>query len=87
MAGNGIAPIRMVLTEKDVRKAIRSAAPQFDVESLAEGESFLSAGLDSLDHAMILLRLYERHGLNVPDEDVMQCTSIEGIIEYASKHP
>jgi acyl carrier protein len=77
----------MLLTEKDVRKAIRSAAPQFDVDSLAAGRNFLSAGLDSLDHAMILLRLYERHGLNVPDEDVMQCSSIHGILEYASKHP
>ena len=75
----------MTITENDVRNAIRSAAPQFDVDALPEDKNFFAAGLDSLDHAMVLLRLLERHGLDVPDEHIAQCGSIHGILEYAAK--
>jgi len=57
------------------------------VDSLSESKSFLAGGLDSLDHAMILLRLQERCGLEVPDEDVEACCSIRAILDYAAKPP
>jgi len=75
----------MTITESDIRNAIRSAAPLFDVDTLADDKDFFAAGLDSLDHAMVLLRLLERHGLDVPDEHIAQCSSILGILEYATK--
>jgi acyl carrier protein len=75
----------MTITESDIRNAIRSAAPLFDVDSLANDKDFFAAGLASLDHAMVLLRLLERHGLDVPDEQIAQCGSIHGILEYEAK--
>ncbi len=73
------------MTDTDIRNAIRKAVPRFDVDTLAADKDFAEAGLDSLDHATILLNLLEAHNFVVPDEDVFQCVSIRGILEYAAK--
>lgn len=77
----------MKITERDVRHAIHEAVPKIDVEAIPDGKNFYSAGLDSLDHAMILLRLQEQFGLDVPDEKIGACSSIRAILEYAGQTP
>jgi acyl carrier protein len=72
-----------MITEQDIRKAIANAVDGFDATALAAGEDFFDAGLDSLDHATVLLGIQEDCGLTIPDDAVNQCRSINGILEYA----
>lgn len=74
----------MQITAEKVRAAIASSVPNFNVKALALDQNFYDDGLDSLDHASILLALQEEVGLNVPDEDVDKCVSINEILEYAA---
>jgi acyl carrier protein len=74
-----------MITEEQVRAAIRKAHPHYDVAALPAGKSFYEGGLDSLDHAEILLALSEMYGLNVPDKDVGLCVSIGGIVAYSAQ--
>lgn len=74
-----------MLTERDVRDAIAKSVVNLDAASLNVDTDFTDAGLDSLDHASILLALQEEHNLAVPDADVDQCTSIRAILDYAAK--
>lgn len=73
------------MTEADIRKAIEACVSDFDPSALRVDEDFLEAGLDSLDHADILMALQDAHGLRVPDEDLEFCRSIQGILEYAAR--
>lgn len=74
-----------MLTEQDVRNAIAKSVINFDAASLDSDKDFTDAGLDSLDHANVLLFLQEEHNLTVPDSDLDQCTSIQAILEYSAK--
>ncbi|MGH9342900.1 MAG: acyl carrier protein [Terriglobia bacterium] len=71
-----------MITESDVRAAIKKAVRGYDVERLGIDQDFYEAGLDSLDHASILLNLQESHGLIIADEDIDQAKTIRGILEY-----
>tara|TARA_R110000787_G_scaffold169166_2_gene281921 strand:- start:1199 stop:1429 length:231 start_codon:yes stop_codon:yes gene_type:complete len=72
-----------MITEQNIRDAIEKAVDDFDAGAIASGEDFFDAGLDSLDHAGILLAIQEDCGLTVPDEAVDDCRSIDGILAYA----
>lgn len=77
---------KVMLTEADIRRVIGESVANFDATSLNPAASFSDAGLDSLDHASVLLALQEEYGLEVPDEDVDLCNSIESILAYQRKH-
>ena len=72
-----------MITEQDIRDAIGKTVDDFDASGLSVGDDFFDAGLDSLDHATVLLGIQEDCGLAIPDEAVDQCRSINGILEYA----
>jgi acyl carrier protein len=76
----------MTLTETDIRNAIEKTVVGIDASAIGIAEDFYGAGIDSLDHASILLELQEKNGLVVPDEDLSKCRSIEGILHYAASH-
>lgn len=75
-----------MLSEKDVRDAITAAVDRVSVDDLGIDENFHRFGLDSLDHAQILIRLEEIHGLRVADADFEKCLSIAAIIDYSRTH-
>ena len=74
-----------MLTETDIREAIRKIVVGFEVDELEVGTDFIDAGMDSLDHVDVLLCIQETHGLHVPDGDVEDCRSIHGILEFAER--
>jgi acyl carrier protein len=74
-----------MLDETQVRRVIAEIVPTVDAAALAPNAMFADNGIDSLDHASILLALQERHRFNVPDEDVPRTTSIAGILAYAAE--
>ena len=73
-----------MLSEQNIRDAIAEAVLNFDADAIAIDAEFNDAGLDSLDHASVLLTLQETHGLIVADDDIDQCNSIRAILEYAA---
>ena len=70
------------MDEAAVRRAIREAVDRPMVASLEADTDFYEVGLDSLDHAQILMRIEEVHGLVVADTDFDLCRSISAIVAY-----
>lgn len=75
-----------MLTERQVRAAIESAVDRIGgVEAIGIATGFDDWGLDSLDHAQILIRIEELYGLQVADGDFDECRSIAAIIDYSRR--
>lgn len=73
----------MTLSEQQIRDAIAYVlADRSGVSDLGLAEDFFEFGLDSLDHAQILMRLEELHDFRVADEDFDACRSIAAILAY-----
>ena len=45
-------------------------------------KSFFDLGLDSLDHAAILLQVEDEFGVKIPDEDVDDLITVKGLSLY-----
>lgn len=71
----------------DVKKIIAEQLGM-SLEELADDSSFDSLGADSLDKVEIIINLERRYdGLNIPDEDATNITTVGRAIEYIrSKH-
>ncbi len=74
-----------MLTESDVRAALRLTLDSAAPDAWDPDFDFLDGALDSLDHATFLLNLEEVHGLKVPEEDVVSLKSIRAVLEYAER--
>jgi acyl carrier protein len=71
-----------MITERDVREAIARTRENFDANALPIDADFGDAGLDSLDHASLLLELHEATGIEFP-EDATALNSIRAVLEFA----
>ncbi len=71
-----------MITEQDVRNAMANVRENFDANAVPIDADFGDAGLDSLDHASVLLELQEMSGVVFP-EDVDQLKSIAAILRFA----
>ncbi len=74
-----------MLTVEQVREIIAGAVPTVDASALPADATFEDAGMDSLDHASILLALQERYGIEVSDEVAADMTSIMAIVDHSKK--
>ncbi len=74
-----------MLTEEELRKIITDKVTGIDADTIPVETVFSDVGIDSLDHAVILLAMDEEYGLKVPDDDVDQCNSIKNILQYAKE--
>jgi acyl carrier protein len=72
-----------MLNETNLRQLIQEAIPTVDAAGMAADARFEDVGIDSLDHASLLLALQERYSLNIPDEDLEKTSSIADILAYA----
>ncbi len=73
------------MTEADIRKAISEVVIDVDVAAIQVDQDFIDAGMDSLDYADVLLNLQEGFGLEVSDDDLEFCRSIQGLLEFAAR--
>ncbi|MGA9797354.1 MAG: acyl carrier protein [Rhizomicrobium sp.] len=71
-----------MITEKDVRAAIGRVRENFDANAVPIDADLGDAGLDSLDHASLLLDLHESTGVEFP-EDATGLMSIQAILQFA----
>ena len=73
----------IAVTEADIRAIIQQVVSEEVAVSLAPDQSFLEAGLDSLERAQILIQLEEDFGVSLSDDDFENCNSIADILKYA----
>jgi len=52
------------------------------IGKIAVGASLVDAGIDSLDFANVLLTIEERYGVQIPDEQALELTSLGAMAEY-----
>lgn len=71
-----------MLDGNQIRSIIQGAVKGVDVAGLADEQDFSDAGIDSLDHSMILLAIEEKTSIKIPDEAVDRCASVAGIMAF-----
>ena len=70
----------VVLAVKDI---IQTVAPDEDVSSLATDVKLREQiELDSMDFLDIVMELRKRHKVEVPEEDYMRLSTLNGCVEY-----
>lgn len=71
-----------MLSGEDIHAIVRDVVKGIDLSNLADDDDFYDAGIDSLDHSMILLAVEEKSGVKIPDEALETCSSVSGIVTY-----
>jgi acyl carrier protein len=71
-----------MVTEQQVRMAIASVVDTVDAAAIDAAMDFDECGIDSLDHASVIMRIEELYGLRVADGDFDECRSIAAIVAY-----
>lgn len=75
----------MKITTQDIRNIIEEADTMADMDELLNDIPLTEQNVDSLDMANILLLLEEAYDIKIPDEDLEQLQSVDGIVEYLNK--
>lgn len=75
----------MKVMREDVIAAIRDAKVVSDPEKIRDDIKLSDQGIDSLGVFNILLLLGEKYGIEIPDSDVDQLTSVVVIVDYLNR--
>lgn len=75
------------MTNDEARQLIRSVlhqvAPEADLDEVGAGETLQEAlDLDSMDFLNFVVGLHEATGLEVPERDYPQLSTVEGCVTY-----
>ena len=75
------------MTSDEARELMRSVlhpiAPEADLDEVAEGETIQEAlDLDSIDFLQFVTGLAEETGLEMPERDYPELSTVEGCIRY-----
>jgi len=73
------------ITIQDIRDIIEKAETMAEMDELANDVPLTEQNVDSLDMANILLLLEETYDVKIPDTDLDQLQSVDGIVAYLSK--
>jgi acyl carrier protein len=73
-------------TRELVIRAITDVAPDVDPHSVRGSDSLrVDLELDSIDFIAVLVRLAEETGVEVPEEDYRQLTTVDACAEYLAR--
>jgi len=75
------------MTDEDARDLIRTVlgevAPEADLDSVGPDETMQEAlDLDSIDFLNFVTGLHERTGLEIPERDYPELSTVEGCVRY-----
>jgi acyl carrier protein len=75
------------MTDDDARNLIRAVlaevAPEADLDSVGPDETMQEAlDLDSIDFLNFVTGLHERTGLEIPERDYPELSTVEGCVRY-----
>lgn len=75
----------MSVVREDIIAAVRDAKVVAEPEKLRDDIKLVDQGIDSLGVFNILLLLGEKYGIEIPDADVDQLTSIAVMVAYLNR--
>lgn len=75
----------MKVDRQDIIAAVRDAKVVSDPDKLRDEVKLSDQGVDSLGVFNILLVLGEKYGIEIPDSDVDQLTTIAVMIDYLNR--
>lgn len=70
--------------EAKIADIIRDVAPSVKIGPADYQQPLKGLGLDSLDHASILLQIEEHFGIKIPDEAAESLTSVGAIARFVA---
>ena len=75
------------MTEAEVRdavlKVLRKIAPEADLQALDPIQDLRAAlDIDSFDYLQLMIGLHQSLGVNIPESDYPQLSTLAGIIQY-----
>lgn len=78
------------MTSAEIQQAIfdalRKIAPEADPQAIRPNENLREAlDIDSFDFLNVLIRLHERLGVDIPEADYGQLTTLASLVEYLSR--
>lgn len=66
---------------------IHRIAPEADLNGLDPNENLREAlDIDSFDFLNVIIGLSENFGVNIPESDYRQVSTLKGLMEYLNKH-
>ncbi len=74
------------ITSEQVRDIIKKTVPSIDANKIEDGKRLRDYGMDSLDFYNVVLELQGLLGKEIPDADLMELSSINGVKAYFAKH-
>lgn len=74
----------MTVTIEEIRSIVEEADTMAEMDTLKNDIALTEQEVDSLDMANILLLLEEKYDVKIPDEDMSELQSIDGIVTYLS---
>jgi len=79
------------MNENEVRnlvfEIIHRIAPEADLDRLDPNENLREAlDIDSFDFLNVLVALNEKLGVNIPEADYRQVSTLKTMVEYVNKH-
>jgi acyl carrier protein len=75
------------MSEQDAIAAIvRDISPTIKIEPALYGKPLFDLGLDSLDHATVLLQVEEKFEVKIPDDVAGSMLSVTDIASYVLKN-
>lgn len=75
----------MKVVREDIIAAVRDAKVVSDPDKLRDEVKLSDQGIDSLGVFNILLVLGEKYGIEIPDSDVDQLTTIAVMVDYLNR--
>jgi len=70
-----------------VETVIHRVAPEADISQLSPGVDFREElEIDSMDFLILVDELHDRTGIDIPERDYPQLSSIEGCVAYLAAH-
>ena len=75
----------MKVVREDIIAAVRDAKVVSDPDKLRDEVKLRDQGIDSLGVFNILLVLGEKYGIEIPDSDVDQLTTIAVMVDYLNR--
>ena len=66
-----------------IRSTLRQVAPEADLDQVGPGETLQEAlDLDSMDFLNVVVGLHEATGLEIPERDYPQLSTLDGAVAY-----
>ena len=75
-----------MVTEQQLKQVMADVIKGVDLTNFSAKQNFDDVGLDSLDRVAFLLAVDEKYGINIPDEDINLCYSLDSTVTYLNSN-